>query len=471
MNKLNNQEEAFRKVLQDMTFEVDTSEVWGDIKDRLPMEKTKERKPFWLYFFGLMGVFFLSSFALYVSMNEAQVMSPNGIAFNQAVTSSSVPHTNLDSITISNTLTSNQKTINSITKIGEFSSNPIVSSHLNQINKSTPAYNQSISSQINKMYEPNKFLQSNSVLLSHNESTNNSPESTGLLHSTQASNISQSLDQMSELRVIEQIIIGNEYFFPIAINFDNSIHPVNEKNHKFGLFINLNSGLNYGFADNSLSNMNSDFNENEFDKESGRVGLSTDFNLGIETRKGWRFFGSLAYDYDVFNYQNNEITTSQTIETDTTSVHINSSGQSIPTTGNVLVNTTTEFDLSHHRRHTDIAIGIGVAKCLRLTHNFSIVPQVKALYNINRVSTGYHFDETSNVISKFEANETSPYSTNQFIKYNAGLGLDYSIGKMSFGLLTSYTYNPNNYLDDTSFYRSTNDRVDLKLSISYYPQW
>jgi hypothetical protein len=258
---------------------------------------------------------------------------------------------------------------------------------------------------------------------------------------------------------------------PMYLECDFNIHPIIQDVSPLRLFFSFNSGVNYGFSTNVLSELNSEFDANEFSKESGRVGLSSDFNVGIESRNGWRFFGSVAYDYDVFNYSNNETVISQEVEIGTTSIHINSAGQSVPMSGNVEVTRTTAFDISHHRRHHDIAVGIGVAKRLSVCKRFSIVPQIRALYNVNRNSSGYFFDEASNTITKFDSSALNPYTSDKFLKYNLGLGLDYSIGKMSFGLISSYTYNPNNYIADNFFYRSTSDRVDLKLSVSYYPQW
>ena len=108
-NNLNNQEEAFRSVLQDMNFEIDTSEIWRDIKDQLPITDKKERKPFWMYFFSLSGIFFLSSFALFVVINDAQDLQPKGISFLTPDANLSIPiHQNIISNSIVNT--SNSKT-------------------------------------------------------------------------------------------------------------------------------------------------------------------------------------------------------------------------------------------------------------------------------------------------------------------------------------------------------------------------
>jgi len=485
MNNLNNQEEAFRSVLQDMNFEIDASKIWTDIKDQLPIADKKERKPFWMYFFGLSGILFLSSFALFVVINDAQDLQPKGISFLTTDANLSIPiHQNNISNSIINP--SNTKTTllkSDINKSLFNTTNP--SQLLSPISSVDNDFVNSDLTDNTKSFtlQSNLSIDTNSKRKSSNEKSVQSLSSGSLFDNSKLTNDKQQQEtsglrfQNTEMNPIFTINRFNHLYdsdsnkIPMYLEYDLNIHPIIQEVNKFGIFFSINSGVNYGLSSNFLSVINSEFDENEFSKESGRVGLSTDFNVGIESRNGWRFFGSLAYDYDVFNYTNNETVISQDVETGTTSIHINSLGQAIPMTGNIEVTRTTAFNLSHHRRHHDIAVGIGVAKRLSVYERLSIVPQVRALYNIHRNSSGYFFDESSNAITKFDSSASNPYRTNNFLKYNLGIGIDYSIGKMSFGLISSYTYNPNNYIDDNFFYGSTSDRVDLKLSISYYPQW
>ena len=469
-NQLNNQEREFKKVLEGISFDINTSDVWHDIKDRLPLEKKKERKPFWLFSLGLLGLVFLSATAMYTILQEEDNVSPTElVAFKKVDTSTS------KSSVVSNTRKSNSNMAHE--------SNPIVSEK--QIGDSNTTDT--------KAYSPTSNIITPSIIVDNTSSTNRNKSLIGqsltrinplksyrsmaieskenlLNNSVQLSEISN-VDDVASLGSMLSYIVDGAEVPVLSLAFDNSIEPVLINASKYKFFGSLRSGTNFGLAENSIIDINSEFDGSKFNNESSRFGISNELVLGIETSKAWRFFAGVSHTNEVYNYSNQSIELTQLSDIGVQSIHIDAQGFENEISGPVSVTRTTSYDKSVHRRHQSIGLNLGVAKRVSLLKRLSIIPEVSLQYNLKQSTSGYYFSADSGDVDIIASTQSNPYTSDQFIRYRAGLGVDYDLGNFSIGILGTYIYNPNNYLKEPTFYQSKSDLLSLQFSVSYYPNW
>jgi hypothetical protein len=481
MNQLNNLEEEFKKVLEGISYDVDTSVVWQDIKGELPIKKKKRRSPFWLLF----GVFALALSGVSVMLVLEQENA-------------------IDSLS--------QKT--DITEIKQSQNTPNIydKTDLNQgikYESNAKSYTKnSKKNQIDKLTKNDDVIRSNIALdlgLENNQVNNRFSESTGLLNQDPTLNMKASgkenlngtynarstnhitknplesiLDEhrnhLSILSLIKSqkrvALISNDRLIPqIGIDYETQIIPLNSQSRFPQFFTELRLGTLLGVAQNSITDMNSEFNEDKFNNESGRFGYSANLIAGLETLNGWAFFAGINFSNEVYNYRNQNIEDTSFTEEGVTSFHIDGNGNTNENRGPVTVNSVTNYDLNWHRQHKNIALGIGLAKRIYMLKNFSVRPEVSVLYNISQEHSGYYFSEDSGDIEKFNNGDTNPYNISDNVKYRMGLGIHYNFENISIGLIGTYVYNPNNYLNSSNFYQSKSDLFSTQLSINYYPNW
>ncbi|MDA8693448.1 hypothetical protein N9L92_05235, partial [Saprospiraceae bacterium] len=408
MNQLNNHEEEFKKVLEGISFDIDTSEVWRDIKGQLPLEKKKERKPFWL-FFGVFAAALIGISMMFVS-DQAEVNSISHNTTNLETNKNKTTIAESENYTINNIEDSREDGERKLNQGDNQVNTQEASSDLNQINNNSQNINSvtglsdtPITSQ-SETINDNKSIASNKEIIVNNSTTVNKQVDAVNISDANVELTNSTLSIMSISDMISMIDI-NRSMPSLDMNFDNRIIPIVSNVDKAQLFTTVRVGSVFGISDNTLTDINSEFNTEKFNNESGRFGVSADLLAGIETPKGWKFFGGVSYVNEVYNYTNQSTENSSIEEEGVESVHIDANGVSNEISGPVTVNSTTAFDLSWHRRHQSIALAVGVAKRMRLCNRFSLEPEVSVLYNLSQQDSGYFFSEESGDIVKFNNGE------------------------------------------------------------------
>jgi len=479
MNNLNNKEKQFKEILEGIEYDLDTSIVWSDIKSQLPLQKEDKKSPFWLFLTIGISLLTMSSFVTYTYINaEVSTEIVEQIEFIKVADSEVHQFATYIQDTESSTT--------SITEIVETAkaNNTETENRSSLIeNNNTLNQNNNLSIQDKSSYSiENQIVSENNINLSNytNPIVSNDAKDVVKEHSTsdlagglvipktQNNLISNNLLNISSVPSLSSFLTSTD---PIIIEnptgYSKVIEPISYP-YTSQFFLSMNAGINYGFAQNQVVN-SSDFDPSKFNNESARIGYSHDLIFGIENRNGWILGGGLSYNTQFFNYQNQSTETYQTVEQGTINNHIESNGSVTTTSGDVTVTNTSAYDLSWNRRHKFVDVTAMIGKRIFLLNQLSIVADLDIAYNIHASHSGYYYSELSGDIEKFTPSDDNPYATNNGLSTGVGIGIDHSIQQFNIGLKSSYNFNPNNLLQDGTFYKTNNNLIKLQLGLSYFP--
>lgn len=472
MSNLNNKEKQFQDILKEIEYDLDTSMVWADIKDQLPLKKEDKKSPFWL-FLGLgISLLTMTSFVTYTYLNNSDTIElVEQIEFKSISQAIISQKQNISNNEIqSNFSNSSNNQINIESNLAQVSSsgssavsieNKSFENEIALIRKETSLRNNAIVNQVN-----------NSTTIGNRVGVNKSESKNVITNSIKENDISSvttlNILDVKQIPSLNNLLKSNTGFAINAPdNYSAIIEPVSMPK-QFQYFVSTRSGINYGFAQNELSSQ-SDFNADKFEREKARIGYSHDLLVGVENIQGWTFGVGVSYNSQFYNYKNQSIESYVTQEPGITSNHINADGSLTTNNGEVNVTNTSTYDLSWNRRHKFVDVQVMIGKRLLNFNRFSLIGEVDVAHNIYSNHSGYFFEEGTGDIAKFVSADDNPYVNNNKFSAGAGIGIDYNFNQFSIGLKSSYRYNPNNLLQEDNFYKTKNNFTKLQLNLTYFP--
>jgi len=487
MKNLHHTEEKFKDILEDVSFNVDSSEIWATISDRLPKEEKRD-KPFWFFFTLALGFVLVAGQMIYFATANSDDFSSQIVSENEAVQTqlNSSNALNIKVTTIDDSSTNSidnkqakQKSIlnknqldlqspynNSIPNAAETlpisqmtSANytipnfatPIITNDLEQ---HTKTIFKGTSKNTNKIFE---ISEDNSLALT------NSLKAESIYEDSQVA-IVQDFDFLPTLSNIKALeFLRTEKDFQAQF-----VKPLNKSAKKLATFYSLRTGLN--LSQSSYSIISPDNDQIDFSSEKDLIGHSTDFLFGLETLKGWRLSTGISYSYTASRYANRNQTSYTQLVEGVESTLITVTGQEIPQFGQVMQTVTLDEELRWHRRHKSFDLQVILGKQVFALGKFSVNAEIGGSINLNTSNSGYYYDNTTQIITRFNQGEENPYKNNTGVRLHTGVALEYKINQLSVGLNSFYRTIPNSITQNNLFNLKKN-QLGLQLNLTYRPNW
>ncbi len=463
MKKLSNQEKKLKEVLEGISFEIDTSAIWDEVKDHVPVEKKDNKKPVWLL---------LSAFVLTTCMPALFLYSFNVNAVDSSITEV-IPfkaievETEID-VTQSETIQPSLIENNTETPEGDITSRT-TTNETNVAAENTNDLTQKI------LVTRNNNSNTTTTLINQ-KLTNNS----NILTASITGKEDRNLPIMPSANTAYALLSAPEYlqrrnyhlFTDQENEFDNRtslipIEPLQENKLTKRSYIQIRSGINKSFVTNALLETDGELVTESLDKERGVIGQSYSVAFGREIKNGWNIGLGLSYDYNVVSYNNSDTQVNETEVSGVTQRLIDASGNVSETQGNVVTTETIHNRINWHRRHQRINLFASVSKTVMSIGLLSLSGELAASYNLSATHSGYHFDKYSNEITKFDSADNSLYRDRQGLSLIPGLSLSYDWGNWVIGMHSSYNLPFRSITQDNNYYKSNYKFLGLQLQLSH----
>lgn len=507
MGSLNDKEKEFKSVLENLEFDINTDQLWEKVSPHLN-EKKKDR-PFFFYLLGLTLALVFGAGTVYLTMsNSSETFTNNNLTENHGNTN----NINALNSTTSETITSNlpkannekathdsqqddNKNLNTKKSIKSEIATNKTSNYLPQnkiVDKANTFAKVNPSTTILKTEKQGTILKNsqkvepNIIVNKLNGKSNKVDSSHILFNDVVASdtyyvknNLELDNDLSSATLLID--IASLDKITPVALNniterlgnfdFENDfgfIHVADRHDKNWRAVYAINFGFNKSASSSQLVLNNSEFDVNQFDKETGLFGFSSAFEFGFENRKGWSVFGVISHRTQNSVFRNTDIE-SETVSVTDQGSHINTDGF-LETQGVELLETTTTINnINWNRRHSYVDLGIGVGKELIRFGNFNLGVRTSLQYNLASKHSGYYFDDESSDINKFTSDEDNAYKSNNGLSGLLDFKLEWRYKNIGIGVTPFLQYRMNSILDNSNFYKNKDNNYGLNLSVSYRP--
>lgn len=456
--KLNNKEEILKQILSDVEFELDTNQLWADVDKEVNKKKKRRWMPFFLL--GLVSLGLIISGLFYTVKSDASFDTSESLIVTNSIARESVAlQVPIDEF---KKTTPASIDFNNETKLStDLGSKPSRAQTKRSVDSPIQTSNNNTS---HNYYETNDRESLEEYSLQSDVSktvTTRFPEDETRISPIQRDvikNVSRDLLVGGYIESLPPSTIHRNKF-----NLDLDLKTKVLRPKKFALFIAASVGLSthqnkYDFDSNS------DFDTELLRKEESMPSLAVALNFGLETNTNWRFYAGVNYNSMVARFSNKSEVINTVLEPGTEYNYINVDGSTSSTSGLIEVTTISNNDIQWHRQHLALDLELGLAKSIRLGHNFRLVPSVSMLTNVKTINRGYYFLETSDQIAKFDSGDESPYRGMTGMKIKTGLGIEYDLRENSIGLNGSYI----NHLNSTTqeyFYTIRNSQYNLELRL------
>ena len=475
MKNLHNKEKKFAEILSDLDLDINTDDLWDSIEHRLPDEPAKRRFFFWRFGGLLMFLVLVGGVYMYTNLTDIDKVSELGISKqskneatsyvedNEVFQKSAALEAAIDKVL---DLSAEDDKVNNATVPKQSNSLALAQSDLIE---SAPAPSKLPSSKI-KVNVRN--AQSDQVDKPKAETENLAQQNTKAKLDLEMDSplpthyISRSLvvDQLDLLSSLPHNAISKESFHPSVIMPQVSISKTKlETYFQFGTGFNINSA-NYFIKSNEIASI-----ESVELYETNLPGLTASLSGGVETSKGWRYFGGIKYIQLVNRYRNQDFTSNSRLIEGIQFFDLDRAGNSTPTNGMVVETTTRHNDIEWYRQFHNIDLFVGIGKELIQVDNWSISAEVALSYNIVSPSSGYIFAGDFSAIEKYSGESGNPFQAMGFGN-SVSLQVERNIGN-NFSLFCAPFYSKYyRKLDSDSFYTTNNSQWGLQLGLKYYPR-
>lgn len=469
-NDLTNKEQEIKDVVDGMSFDLNTDELWAHVESHLPAEEDKKRPVVW-WMTGIAGVLLLAITAFYLSsVTENQTES---ITTTADFTSNSEKLVIPKSI-VSEIETSQEKVAETITDAlkNEKSANTIKTIEKNISETQTrDAHNErsntNIQSSINdfEILRPRNAQNTVPFIQFSNQEASQSQKSRTDTKFVKKEEVKEVVRNNRSTSAIARLDASLEMQIRGIELFSTIIGPV--KNVRWNSHIGLYSGIVIGNP--SISSLNPEgIDMAQFDKESVLPGLSTSLMYGMKNNKGWLVNIGLQHNRLVGRYTNFDKVSSTSLEAGNTSYRIDSDGIVSANTGDVNVTTITQNNVVWHRTHDYLNLRGELGKNMFTIGRFSTTAFVSAGYNIWSRHDGYYFEEGKDIITTFLAGSENPYQ-NQGVSLGGGLSMSYDLGNVSIGISTQLEQALQNSTKSNNYYQLKNSQYGIQLGVVYTP--
>ncbi len=468
MTHFNHKEEEFKKILGDLELGIDTDSLWNELEHRLPQDKRDDKLPLAIWFLG--AFFLVGMLGLLIigpdQLPEAPIYSEEqklntdneekGIyaavkEYEQAIEKVIEEKTKSESINYDYQL---ESTTNSIASSSN--SNRTISqlSHTNTKTSHQPIINSISNNSHSSDLDPTR---SEAI-----------PETTAssTLHRTLS--IEQDLSESARLSIktlpplailrsavrhdsSRDLAIGNQ------LQYSRSIEPLAQK--KWVPNYSLLFGPNIGqTAYASVSDSNQSFESRDPLNEIALPGFSSQLSYGI-TKNGWQLEVALSYSLLAARHIDDEL--------EVTTRETNSA-----TGGSISESTIFQNDIRLHRIHHNLDLGLGIGRVLFANEKYKLSTALMANYNVYSMNSGYYQDVSAMTVTKLDDTSEEIYKGNNGVGGQINLTIERRLFKRTSLMIRPYY---SRYLspinrNSTSF-KIENSQVGLLIGISYRPVW
>jgi len=484
MSKLNNKEQEFKNILESVAFEVDSSEIWAGISDRLPVAE-KRRRPVWLFILLGFGMFLTISTLFYLNMNKkSAVVMGTDSTYTELVKSDLVIQSEETNLAASQSASEEEiessQTIdnNSIYQPGTLEHTPIsdrteVVTLISTNGQESRAVRTGSYEDKNHQLNIAENVNEKSIAVVENNIKN---QKAVLIENPSEENVFM-LDNISLLNIGVGKLQHERVFDFDQMHFvQTRIEPVQETK-KYMTFFSLRSGLNQSFSRYSSVGEVLDFTALE--PETDLIGTSHDLLYGLEFKNGFYVGAGLSHTALISRYKNHIVDEYEETIEGTQSILLTSNGDSQAVQGEITRTVRIDKDYNWHRRHQLIDLQFIAGKHFLLNESWAINTEIGLSQNLNAKHRGYFFNNTKEVISTFESKESSPYASNTGISWKAGFGIEYRFQDCALGLNSFYRAiskklqdpaDSSGLINDSST-TLKNSHIGLQLNFTYRPAW
>ena len=457
MKNLNNKEKKFAEILSDLNLEINTDEIWDSIEDRLPVESTKRKFPFWIF-----GKYILLLFVASVSF---LLVFNNDRANTNIVTENSQFHNS--NYTSKNEVFQKSAALEAaIEKVTTAVSNELVTDAQNAVTSDMPkvvrepveSRNSFATRKIDNI-SPYQFIKTVS------EASVNDVESISI--SSEQDQKQREIFSINQLQRVSTL--SPEALIHQPIEFNIGFTQVAQGQRKLQRYYQLGLGLVSNSANYFLDSAEGiDVNSvNQY--ESSLPGFNASAIAGLETEKGWRFFGGVRYIQLVNLYRNQDFNSSTSTSNGTQRFNLDEQGNSTPINGEIVTTTTRQNAINWHRQFHNVDIVAGLGKQLYQLNDWSLATELALNFNVISASNGYVFVDDFSTISKYPQVIENPFGA-MGLGASVSIQIQKNIGD-TFSLFCSPFYSQYfEKLDSGSFYETNNSQLGLQLGMRYFPK-
>ncbi len=471
MKNLHNKEKQFAEILSDLNFDVNTDEVWDAIEHRLPQESPSRKWLFWKM--GGLGMLIMLPFLgyKYVLDTDAHLSMDRQTAEESSLIS-------VDDNVVFQKSAALEAAIEKVSSVAQGTraqddASTIIPSAIVQKENSTELnkkHRSSISS-VGVQDKSESSMSSSPSLLMRNKALDKVvDEKTTLPVNDKISNYqveSSSRNQISTLGILDHLLpsslaIGERDFSPVLPSVEVLRSPLS-------LYWSIGAGVNFNMP-HYFTNPSETISQSSLGQlESTLPGATLSMSVGLESDKGWRFFGGLRYNQLVNLYSNQNFNSNSELVDGIESLSLDENGGSTPISGQVEQQTIRQNDINWHRQFHNIDVMAGVGKRILNINKWSIAAEAMVVLNTFSASSGYVFTNDFNSINKFPQEIDNPFET-------MGLGTAFSLQierdlNKSFTVFCAPSYSKYyKRLNSDSFYTTNNSQLGLQFGLKYWPR-
>ena len=459
MTHFNSKEEAFKEVLSDLDFNLDTDAIWNSVEDKLPRKKNEPRLPFMIWGLSFLVLGMVSLLLFYPVSDGVDRITTNELSANEKIEYSLPGTASMDAAIdrVAEQMDKVQKA--DISTTTQTRSSKVKTQELNPtLNTSTSIYknlaNQNTSVRSERLSPTSKITAPTAYTKSSNQTSSSLGNmKTPLQQIAYLSMMYGSIESEIESPAIQMRIL------PVATA---PIDVISSKAQWLPYF-SLSTGPSKNLS--SFTNSENTFIDNY---ESDLWGLSTNMQYGMENGN-WNVYAGITHSYNASRFSNHDISSDsqdKPIET----FHILGSGETESRAGFFTETTVTQNAIDWHRVHQNIDLQLGVGKSIFNSGATSLTIEAAANYNVWSKATGYYYSDNFTSITKFSAGQSNPYNKSNGLGALLGLSIQQQIGaKTSLVVRPYYSKVFQPITNENILYQIRNSQMGLQIGVSYRP--
>ena len=470
MKNLNDTERRFAEILSDVSFDIDTNELWASVEDKLPAERKKLRFPLWI-FGGLTGVMLIvglfwnplgdnigskSEASVSISSPAESSVFDGSAALEETIEKVAAEReTVLDVRHSSSNLTSEESIVAVDQQIV-----PKTTIDSEDTRKSAPSDTTYEFQADQEIFKEIVFSQ----LPPPSGSKSSTTASKEIKKSSLLSVFHPLTQTESEMLKIEErhMDIGVQKFFTLPI-------VVSTSSSKWSPYYSLTLGSIMNRPSYTPGIIDAQTLESFSDKERSLPGIVASIQAGIENSKGWNLFAGLRQSQLVNQYRNFGPTSNSVLLPGTESLSVNEQGVSTPVSGTITSTTVKLYAQNLFRKQNVLDIYLGGGKRFSLNENWAVATQASVSYNILSTATGYYFTEEFPVVAQLSDNADSEYKQRIGMGGRFGLSLERKLSASTAISLSPFMSSYINSLDIENNFSIKNSQFGLSVGITYRP--
>ncbi len=459
MTNFNSKEEAFKEVLSDLDFNLDTDAIWNSVEDKLPRKKDEPKLPFMIWGLSFLVVGMVSLLLFYPVNDEVDQITTTELSANDRI-EYSLPGTKAMYAAIDKVA----ERMDNVQK-AEISTVTQTNSNKDKTHQSKPTLITSTSIYEN-LANQNTSVRSERLSPTSKITAPTDYTKSSIQTSSSVRNMKRPLRQMAYLSKLYGTIESEKESPAIQMRIlPVATAPIDVLSSKAQWlpYFSLSTGPSKNLS--SFSNAENTFIDNY---ESDLWGLSTNMQYGMENGN-WNVYAGLTHSYNASRFSNHDISSDsqdKPIET----FHILGSGETESRAGFFTETTVTQNAIDWHRVHQNIDLQLGVGKTIFYNKATSLRIEAAASYNIWSKATGYYYSDNFTSITKFSTGQSNPYNKSNGLGVQLGLSIQQQIGaKTSLVVRPYYSKAFQPITNENILYQIRNSQMGLQIGVSYRP--